>query len=202
MKLTGPQATIIAAIIAVFGIAVGSFLSPLAEKVINKPTPTLNPTSLAVEEIPFWISTYDGEGDSDPACCAGRGVLEYGNNVSHFPEYILTYIPSGDGSKYSYAGIDFVFKPSQNLFDYKNIEFTLTFSNKVSQAEFKFEDIAKTIESFRLVGSVDSEKSYVIPFENFTTVDFKAIRAISFQVDSAFASGRSNITVKNIRFIK
>lgn len=52
MQLTGPRATILAALIAVGGVAVGAFLEPLADKLINKPASDSNPASLALEQIP------------------------------------------------------------------------------------------------------------------------------------------------------
>jgi len=37
MKLTGPQATVFASVIAVFGLILGAFLTPLASKLISPP---------------------------------------------------------------------------------------------------------------------------------------------------------------------
>jgi hypothetical protein len=114
----------------------------------------------------------------------------------------ISYSMSDDKSRYSYAGIDFVFKPSQNLSDFRNIEFTIYFGKTVNQADFKFEDIAGVIEPFRLVGNADSNKRFVVSLSNFNQIDFNAIRAISFQVDSTFANGKDSLTVKNIVLTK
>jgi len=191
--LIGALATVITALLA---------FPPFQDWVRTWGKPVEPEQELALEKIPFWISTYDGEGDSDPTCCAGRADLEYGNNVSPFPEYLMNYTLSDDSSRYSYVGMVFVFEQSQNFSDYQNIEFTVTFSKEVIQADLKFEDIAQTKELFHLVGSASSVNKFVVPFSNFATVDFKAIRAISFQVDSTFASGSGRLIVEDIRLTK
>ena len=205
-KITGPQAVIIAAVIGAIcgclGIVAGAFLNPYAQKLINQPEPTPNPTSLVIEQVPFTIYTYDGERDSDITCCAGWADFEYVNNANLSPEYLLNYALLDDNSKYSYAGIAFVFAQSQNLSEYQNIEFTITFGDQVTQIEFNFEDIAQTKEPYRIVGEANTEGTYIVPLTNFGQIDFKAIRALSFQVDSDFILGSGKFGVKNIHFTK
>jgi hypothetical protein len=190
------------AIIGLIGGLLIAILTPFATKWANQPEPTPNPSSLAIEKIPYSVSTYEGEQDTDKLCCAGRAEWEYSNSVTFSPEYLLYYTLSDDISKYSYAGIAFVFVQSQNLSDYQNVELTVNFGTTINQVELNIEDIAQIKQPYTIVGNTNTETKFVVPLINFNKVDFKAIRAISFQVDSNFLSGSDKFVVKDIRFTK
>jgi len=193
---------VLIAIIGLIGGLLIAIFTPFATKWANRPEPTLAPTSLAIEQTSFSVSTYDGEGDTDKSCCAGRAELEYANNILDSPEYLLHYTLSDDSSKYSYAGIAFVFDQSQNLHDYQNIEFTVSFGATVNQVKLSIEDITHLEQQNISTGNPNQENKFVVPLINFDKVDFKAIHAMSFQVDSDFMHGNDTLTVKEIKFTK
>jgi hypothetical protein len=193
------------AIIGLIGIVIGAvltaFLPLFAQKLVTQSVATQTPVFLTIEQISYSISTYDGERDTDKGCCAGRAEWEYTQSIAKSPEYLLRYSFSDNTSEYNYAGIVFVFEQSQNLNDYKNIEFTIDFGKTLNQVKLSIEDIAQEQENL-VTGNPGEAKKFVVPLSNFGKIDFKAIHAISFQVDSDFMRGRDDFVVKDIRFTK
>ena len=167
----------------------------------NQPTPTQNTTSLAIEQIPFTLETYDGERD-DPACCVGRAYFSLINNEKIFPEYLLRYTFPKSGSKWGYAGIEFIFSKSQNFSSYKNLEFTVVFDVEATKAAVRLEDISQTNQQILFTRSAQSENPIIIPLGNFNRIDSNAVHSISFEADTSFASGSDEIIIKDIRFSK
>lgn len=201
-EITPAKATIVAAIIGVIGICLGAILTPVVEKLINQTTSTRRMTSLRLEENPFTVYPYDGEHDDDVDCCFGMADFEYVLDSNLEPGYALQYEIPAISEKFGYAGIAFVFEQSQNFSEYKKIEFSVAFTNEAEKFELNFEDIAGTKEPYLIVGKLDSENTYVVPLNNYKAVDFKAIRAISLQVDTQFIRGNGRIVVKDITFTK
>ncbi|HSB02365.1 MAG TPA: hypothetical protein VLE49_17065 [Anaerolineales bacterium] len=196
MKLTGPQATIIAAMIAVFGIAIGSFLNPLAEKVINRPTPTLDPASLAIEQIPQDIFAYGGNNNPD----GGNGVFVLIDDQENVPNYKLDYSLPGD--KYGYAGLAFNFHESMNLSAYSAIECIITFSQPGNQIDLYVKDIGNNFNTIRVVNNVANEMTLRHEFKNFPNINFNAVKEIGLVASTDIAVGTYQVVVKNIRFAK
>lgn len=199
LEITEGLAIIIAALIALLGIIVGAFLTPWAAKLINQPTPTPKPTSLAIEQIPYRIYSYYSE---NAVCCAGSALFEYGNNADRPPGYSLIYTMPSDKSKSSFGGIAFEFTPSLNISEYQYVKFTITFSGQASQIDVKFEDIAKTQESIHETREANSTNPINVPLASFSKIDFKAIRIIAFEVKGDFAPGSGRIGIKDIQFSK
>lgn len=196
MKLTGPQATVVAAIIAVIGIVIGSFLDPLANKVINKPAPTQNPTYLAVEQIPQDIFAYGGNNNPD----GGSGVFVLIGDQENVPNYKLDYSLPGD--KYGYAGLAFNFHESMNLSSYSAIELIIVFSQPFDEIDLYMKDIGSNFNTMRVVSSGANEMVLRYEFKNFPSINFNAVKEIGMVASTDFSTGTHQAILKNIRFAK
>jgi hypothetical protein len=180
MKFTGPQATIIAAIIAVLGIAIGAFLNPLAEKVINRPTPTLSPTSLAIEKIPQDIFAYAGNNNPD----GGYGVFVLIDDQENILNYKLDYSLPND--KYGYAGLAFNFHGSANLSAYNAIECVLLFSQPVDEIDLYIKDLGNNFNTIRVVSNGSGEMVLRYEFKNFPGINFNAVKEVGVVASTDF----------------
>src|SRR5262245_5449613 len=135
MKITGPQATIYAAVIAGLFLAIGAFLNPLAAKIINQPGPTPSPGSLALEQIPQQIFAFAGNNISD------GGTSQFWLMYDHAtPIYRLDFSLPSD--KNGYAGLAFQFIEAQNLSAYHGIELTIIFGRSNDEIDLYIKDIS------------------------------------------------------------
>lgn len=198
MKLTSPQATIFAALIAVVGIIIGSFLTPLAEWLINKPT--TNSRALTIEQIPFTVFPYGG--DSNPSCCVGQGSMGFKNNSNLQPIYSLDYNLPENETRLGYSGLAFTFEQSQNLSEYYAIEFNIFFGDGINQSDINLKDITFKDIAFHVTGNANQWNTIVVPLTNFIGVDLKAVQVIEFEVLSNYTTGNHRFEISNIQFIK
>jgi hypothetical protein len=200
-NLTEPKAILIAALIAILGIVVGAFLNPLASKWINQPEPTLNPTSLAIEQIPLKLYTY--QGDTDTTCsCVGVAHMEFRYDANLLPGYTLNYVFPDNNSNYGYAGLVFKFENAQNFSNYSAVEFSIVFSDPNDQANVDITDISGLKVPYHIVDNGAHENKVVIPFSNYKGTEFNAVSSIGFSANTGFSLGKHKFTVNNIRFIK
>ena len=197
MKLTSPQATILAAVIAVLGIVVGAFLNPIATKLINKPEPTPNPRSVTIEQIPFTIYPFDG--NDNPSCCVGQSYFEYTIDKDLTPIYGLDYILPENDPRHGYAGIAFIFEQSQDFSNFETLEFSVNFGETINQVDVSMEDITLAEADFHITGSNAQANSFIVPISNFKKINLKAVRSIEFQVNSTYASKTNWVDVFHIR---
>jgi hypothetical protein len=195
LELNGPRATILAAIIAVIGIAIGAFLNPLAEKVVNKPTPTQDSTVLKIEQLPLTIFTYDGR-EKNIGGWSNLGI----SYLDKIPYYGFSYSVPADQT--GYAGIAFRFIDGQNISEYQRIEFTIKFDDKESEhsIDLYLADISYQKSHIRItvIGSEERKESHLL--SNFSGVNMNAIQEITFNIDNSIAAGAHSITISNIRF--
>lgn len=196
MKLTEPQAAIVAAIIAVIGIAIGSFLNPLAEKIINRPTPTLTPTSLAIEQIPQDIFAYAGNDNPD----GGAGTFVLIDDDENILNYKLDYSLPDD--KYGYAGLAFNFHGSMNLSEYSAIECVIIFSQPLDEIDLYLKDIGNNFNTIRVVSNGAGEMALRYEFKNFPDINFNAVKEVGMVASTDFSTGVHQVIVNDIRFAK
>ncbi len=196
MKLTSPQATILAAVIAVLGIVVGAFLNPFATKLINQPEPTPNPKSLAIEQIPQQVFAYAGNNNPD----GGGSTFWLIYDDTNIPSYRLDYSLPAD--KNGYAGLAFQFTESQNLSIYKAIELTLIFGRANDEIDFYIKDIGKAEGKIHIVATGVGEMTMRYEFSNFTTVNFNAVKEVGLFSETKFSTGNHQVRIKGVRFAK
>lgn len=196
MQLTGPRATIFAAVIALIGIGVGAFLNPLAEKLINTPVPTPDSTSLALEQIPQQIFPYAGNNNPDGGWSAFWLYYEDGGK----PVYKLEYALPDD--KDGYAGLAFEFSEGQNLSEYKAVECTVLFNQQNDVIDLYFNDIAGNFNTVRLANNTTNEMTVRFEFTNFPAVNFNALSEFGIVVSTDFTSGSHHVRIKDVRFVK
>lgn len=196
MKLTAPQATIIAAFIAVLGITIGSFLNPLAEKLVNQATPTPSLTSLAIEQIPQQIFAYAGNDNPEGGWGAFWLFYEHGN----IPIYKLEYYLPEDRN--GYAGLAFEFLDGSNLSTYKAVECTVVFSQQSDVVDLYFKDIADNFNAIRVANNGANEMALRYEFTNFPGINFNAVGEFGIVVSTDFTTGSHQVRIKNVRFVK
>jgi len=196
MHLTGPRATILAAIIAVLGIAVGAFLNPLAEKLVNTPAPTQDPASLAIEQIPQQIFAYAGNNNPDGGWSSFW--LYYENEG--VPVYKFEYsLPDDDNG---YAGLAFKFLEGANLSAYRAVECTIIFSQQSDVVDLYFKDIAGGFNTVRVANNGANEISLRYEFANFPSVNFNAVNEFGLVVNTDFTTGSHHALVRDVQFVK
>jgi hypothetical protein len=197
MKLTGPQATILAALIAVLGIVVGAFLKPFATKLINQPEPTPNSAFQAIEELPVSVFVYDGSGEKLGGW-AGLGI-SYLNST---PNYQFSYYVPKDQT--GYAGIAFRFSEGENLSKYQHVEFTIQFDDKESEhvIDFYLTDISGQKDYVRVTEIGSDKKSESQLLSKFANVNLNAIKEIKFNTGNTFVTGDHHTTISGIRFVQ
>ena len=196
MKLSGPQATIFAAIIAVIGIAIGAFLNPLAEKIINQPTPTPSLPSLAIERIPQQIFAFAGNNNPN----GGSGAFWLIYDDAQTPIYRLDFSLPADKS--GYAGLAFQFTEGQNLSTYHAIELTMIFGQSNDEIDLYIKDISNASGQVHIAASSTNEMFLRYEFANFNNVNFNAVKEIVLFSETKFVTGDHQVRIKNIRFVK
>jgi hypothetical protein len=195
MKLTGPQATIIAAIVAVIGIAIGAFLNPWAEKVINQPTATPSSASLAIEQIKLNVFDYDGSAENLGGWANYDTIFD---GVDSKPHYVLDYqIDEGEDG---YAGLAFQFEKGKNLSAYHAIVFALQFDDVNVPIDLYVKDISGKRGSVRIVSNSTKDMPLRYEFSNFGDIDFNALQEVGINIDDNFGNGRHTVTIHSIRF--
>jgi len=192
--LTGPIATILAALIAVIGIVIGAFLNPLANKIINRSTPTPSSESLKIEQIPQQIFSYSETGPE------GWDVFwlireDQGRTIYKF-EYNL---PSGESG---FAGLAFNFTSGIDLSAYDAIELVIMFDQSLEEVDFYFKDIAKDLNTIRIANKGSNEMALHYKFVDFPNINFHAIQEIGVIVNADFMTGEHRVYLKDITFVK
>jgi len=196
MKLTAPQATIIAALIAVLGIVVGSFLNPFAEKLVNRPTPEPGSTAMAIEQIPQQIFAYAGNNNPD----GGWGAFWLIYDEENVPNYKLEY--SLPGGQYSYAGLAFLFTDGTNLSAYHAVESVVIFGGLNDVVDLYFKDIAGNFDTIRVANNGANEMVLRHEFTNFPDINFNAVKEFGIVASTDFTTGDHQVRIKNVRFAK
>jgi hypothetical protein len=196
MQLTGPRATILAAVIAVIGIAIGAFLNPLANKLVNKPAPISDPTTLAIEQIPQQIFAYAGNNNPDGGWSAFWLYYEDEGN----PVYKLEYALPED--KNGYAGLAFEFNDGANLSAYQAVECTLIFNQPSDVVDLYFKDIAGNFNTVRVANNNTNEMTVRYEFTNYPEVNFNAVNEFGLVVSTDFSTGSHHVRIKDVRFVK
>jgi hypothetical protein len=196
MNLTAPKATILAAIIAVIGIALGAFLNPLGQKLINQPLPTANPTTLAIEQIPQQVFAYAGNNNPD----GGWSAFWLGYDDKSIPIYRLDYSLPTD--KNGFVGLAFQFSKGQNLSDYHAIESTIIFTEPLDEINLYIKDISNNLKTIRVAGNGAAQMNVRYEFTNFPDINFNAVQEIGIVASTDFSTGSHQVRIKNVRFVK
>ncbi len=196
MELTGPRATIFAALIAVGGIAIGAFLEPLADKLVNNPAPAPDTKSLAIEKIPQQVFAYAGNNNPDGGWSAFW--LYYENEGA--PVYKLEYFLPDDMN--GYAGLAFEFNEGANLSAYQAVECTLIFRDPGDVADLYFKDIAGHFNTVRVANNNANEIVVRYEFGNYPDVNFNAVNEFGVVVSTDFITGGHHVRIRDIRFVK
>jgi hypothetical protein len=196
MKLTGPLATILAALIAVIGIAIGAFLNPLAVKLVNKPMPTPNPASLMLEQIPQQVFAYAGNNNPEGGWSSFGLTYTSGGK----PVYHLDYSLPDDQS--GYAGLAFIFADAVNLAPTGAVECTLIFSKQNDVVDLYFKDIAGGFNTIRVANNGANEMDLRYEFTNFPEINFNAVSEFGIVTSTDFTTGSHQVRIKDIRFVK
>lgn len=196
MQLTGPRATIYAAMIAVLGIAIGAFLNPLAEKLINHPTPAPKQTSISLEQIPQQVFAYAGNNNPDGGWSSFWLYYEDGGSPTYKLEYSLPEDENG------YAGLAFEFLEAANLSAYKAVECTFLFNQPDDVVDLYFKDIAGNFNAVRVANNNTNEISARFEFANFPAVNFNALDEFGLVVNTDFTTGGHHVRIKEVRFVK
>lgn len=196
MQLTGPRATIYAAMIAVLGIAVGAFLNPLAEKLINRPTPPPNQTSIALEQFSQQVFAYAGNNNPD----GGWSSFWLYYEDEGIPIYKLEYFLPDDRN--GYAGLAFEFLKAVDLSAYRAVECTILFNQPEDVIDLYFKDIAGNLNTVRVANNNTNEISVRFEFANFPAVNFNALDEFGMVVSTDFTTGSHHVRIKNVQFVK
>lgn len=196
MKLSGPQATILAAIIAVLGIALGAFLNPLAEKIVNRPGPTPGPVSMAIEEFPQQVFAYAGNDNPD----GGGSTLLLLYDEGGLPIYELDYSLPAD--KHGYAGLAFEFVEGLNLSAYEAVECVILFSQLSDEVDLYFKDIAGSFDTIRVANNGADEMALRYELTNFPKVNFNAVKEFGIVISTDFSSGLHQVRIKDVRLTR
>ncbi len=192
------RSTIIVAIIGLIGIVATAILDPLGQKWINQPTPTSTSTFYPIENFPQQDFPYFGdETSTGKSGVAALYVLYDGSN--QFPRYLLDYNVPQEPS--GYAGLSFQFTNGQNVANYNAIEFTIQFSDTNIPIDFYAKDITGQSSSIRILSSSTDKMNIRYALDDFSGIDFNALKEVGFNSDNTFSTGRHTITVSDIRFV-
>lgn len=196
MKLNGPIAVIIAALIGLAGIVIGSFLNPYMENLLDKPTPVPAPASLSIEQIPQQVFAFAGNGSPD----GGWSAFWLYYEDEGIPVYKLEYYLPEEGN--GYAGLAFEFMEGENLSMYSAVECILLFSQPGEMADLYFKDIAGHFNTIRASNNDSNELALRYEFTNYPEVNFNALYEFGLVVSTDFIRGSHQVRVKDIRFVK
>lgn len=196
MELTGPRATIFAALIAVGGIAIGAFLEPLADKWINEPASDSNPNALAVEQIPQQVFAFAGINNPD----GGWSAFWLFYEDEGVPVYKLEYWLPDDMN--GYAGLAFEFNEGANLSAYEAVECMLIFRDPGDVVDLYFKDIAGHFNTVRVANNNTGEIAVRYEFGNYPDVNFNAVNEFGVVVSTDFITGAHHVRIRDIRFVK
>jgi hypothetical protein len=197
MKITAPQAVIIGSIITVIGVIIGSFLNPFFKNLLERPTPTPNPTSFPIENFPQEVFAYYGNAVGLGGA-ASINLLYDG--ISSYPRYLLDYnVPQGQTG---YAGIAFQFADGQNVTKYSAIEFTIQFNEANVPIDFYVKDISNKGSRLHILSAGTDKMKLRYELDNFKEINFNALKEVGLNSDNTFSSGRHIVTIYGISFVR
>ena len=196
MKLTTPKATVIAALIALTGIVIGSFLNPLAEKLINRPASPPEAASLPLEQLPQQVFAYAGNNNPQ----GGGSIFRLLYDEKSLPIYQLEYSLPGDTQ--GYAGLAFQLQDGPNLSAYRAVECTLLFTRLNDVVDLYFKDIAGNFNTVRVANNGANEMAVRYEFGNFPKINFNAVQEFGLVISTDFSTGEHQAAIRDVRFVK
>lgn len=199
MRLSGPLATVIAAIIAVAGMVIGAFLNPWAEKLVNRPAsgpPASGP--LAIEQLPREVAAFDSSDDDPSNGAAAEFRLVY--DLALIPRYDFIYdLPEG---RQASAGLQIQFVNGLDVSAYRSLDFTIQFGQMGQGLDLTLFDIDGTKQAIHINsdGIEPAARSYGL--DAFAPVNLRALRAISFFTQTDYNTGHHGVSIQKIQFVK